>query len=571
MPLSVQPLQNQGKISGVATLPRPQPLSVKKLPVQPALSVARPAIQQPISVQPLSNQPKLNPQIMQSTGQGDGGLEPYSPNGALSSDNRAKLNDVVHRMVQAGENDEAIQTAVNQFKTKYAQSGAVQKEPEGEKGVKGFALGATKGGFSTLNNISNLGQTVLSQTAGRVANLLTGKGFTLTEKKLIPKENLEAHGTAEKVGKTSEQIAEFFIPGGAASKATKSLEGGIEGLNLVPKLGKTGKVVEGALKLLGKSLVGAAEAGGVTAVQSGGDKEQTKNAALTGAALPILGKVLSPLAKQITERLPKRLVQSVIGQSKAEIRAGKDVADYVLQSKKIGTADKLINDSKEAVKSLSTKIQDILENVAPKTVRILKNDVLGHVVKGINEAGGDVTTKEVSEIIANLAPQVKKLLNRQSLSLPEANKLRQALDQTLGDRGFLTSQLPFNKNILKSFDDVLREKVKTLAPEGTRDLFEELSKEITLRNSLIGKYAVTNRNLPLNGFDLLLGGGGFAGGGLPGALTAIATKKIVQSPLTRTGAAQVLYQGGKAVKKALPVLGPATRAAVVKGVSSNSQ
>ena len=43
------------------------------------------------------------------------------------------------------------------------------------------------------------------------------------------------------------------------------------------------------------------------------------------------------------------------------------------------------------------------------------------------------------------------------MSLSNANNLRKSIDKTLGDRGFLTSQVPFNKDVLRRFTNILRQ------------------------------------------------------------------------------------------------------------------
>jgi hypothetical protein len=408
-----------------------------------------------------------------------------------------------------------------------------------------FGLGAVKGVASTVVNSTDLVQQGLEKITTPLANKITGKKIdNKTVKQIVPERAITPTNTAQKIGFGMEQVAEFLIPGAAGLKASK-------GARMVTKVA-----------------TGAAEAGLVTTAQ-GGDEKQVRNAVLTGGVLPIVGKAAKGINSQVFEKLPKRIIQNVVGQSKAEKLAGKDISEYVLKTKKVGTANKLIKDSSEAVKRLGNEIQNNLENVASKTTRILKNDILGQVTKKINAEGGEISSKEVASVIENLAPQVKSLLKRQSLSLPEANRLRQSLDKTLGDKGFLMSQLPFNKTVLKSFDDILREKVKTLAPKGTRESFEELSKEITLRNSLMDKYAGKSGNQVLNAFDYILAGGGFAGGGLPGAIASVAVKKITQSPYTKTAAAQFLDKSGKLIKKGKKI-NPLVKGALIKASSSSS-
>lgn len=325
---------------------------------------------------------------------------------------------------------------------------------------------------------------------------------------------------------------------------------------------------------------GAAEGAGSAMEQKGNISDVAKSGAIggtigavTGAGLPLAGKALNAIAKQAFENLPLRLIQSALGQSKNELLAGKDVSPYVLQNKRVGTADQLINQSQNAIDELSQKISANLEHKAPKTVRLLKNEILSSVVSKVNADGGAVDAQEVSQIVHDLAPQAKQLLNKKSLSLPEANKLRQSIDKTLGDRAFLMSQLPFRKDILRQFANSLRENVKTLAPAGTRDMFNNLSKEIRLRDALLNKYSGKSRNEVLNAFDLMLSGGGFIGGGPAGALGTLATKKLAQSAIGKTGAAVALDAAGKGFDKVAPILAkltPAERAVIASFIPSLS-
>ena len=307
------------------------------------------------------------------------------------------------------------------------------------------------------------------------------------------------------------------------------------------------------------------------ALESGGN---VAKGALTGAALggaiPAAGKVLGGLGEIVTEQLPKRLIQSTLGQSKKSIMAGRDLTDYVLKSKKVGTANSLLKESETAIKTLGDEINKNIGERAPRLARILKNEVTSRTAQAMNKEGAAVTTREIAEVVDSLAPQAKALLSKKSLSLTEANTLRQSLDRTITDRGFLTSQLPFKKEILRKFAHELREKVKNLAPKGTRELFDELAKEIQLRNTLTEKYAVKNRNEVLNAFDLILAGGGALGGGLPGAVASVAVKKFVSSPLFKTGAAQILQRGSQ-LAPALKGVAPIIQTGLLKSIPQATQ
>ena len=125
--------------------------------------------------------------------------------------------------------------------------------------------------------------------------------------------------------------------------------------------------------------------------------------------------------------------------------------------------------------------------------------------------------------------------------------------KTLGDRGFLTAQLPFNKEVLKSFNRVLREQVKTNAPQ-TRPLFNIQSKEITLRDALLEKTTRQSGSQILSLTNILSFGAGATAGGLPGAAVGIGLRQAIQSTPFLTGAGVTLAKLGLVGQRIAPIL-----------------
>ncbi len=206
----------------------------------------------------------------------------------------------------------------------YIPSGQEPAPQQGEKGVKGFGLGAVKGVLSTISNLTGLARKVASKVPntfmtipgiGPLTQVVKAGGEF--DKKLQPyKQNFKPQGTAEKVGFGTEQVAEFFIPAGEVAKATKATEAGIDAL-------KVGKVTKAALKLGARSTIGAGEAAGVTALQ-GGSKEEVKNAAIFGGVFPIATKAIAKLGSAAKE-VSKFIASSLSG-------VPKDAIEYALKN-----------------------------------------------------------------------------------------------------------------------------------------------------------------------------------------------------------------------------------------------
>ena len=316
-----------------------------------------------------------------------------------------------------------------------------------------------------------------------------------------------------------------------------------------------------ASKILTSMGLGATISGGAAAADGAKPDEALKSAALGGAfssAIPVAGAGFRAIGNQI-DNLPTRFIESALGRSKAdvlkEMKNGKDsLTEYVLKKKSIGTAENLINGSQEAIEGLSDRIRTNLAQAARTSgekITIGRDNFLDELAALPEAEGALLKRNEIRGVIERLAPQAKKLLQKSSWTLEEANSLRQLLDRTVGDRGFLANQLSVDKQILKSSANSLRETVKVKAPEETRALFSELSSEIRLRDALLDKLAKRAGNQVLSFGDFIGGGlGGVFGGGVPGAVAGIATRRAIESvPFKMTTAKAI-----SALTKAGPVL-----------------
>lgn len=323
--------------------------------------------------------------------------------------------------------------------------------------------------------------------------------------------------------------------------------------------GTTGTLTQRILKMAG---MGAGMAGGsaVAEGEGAGDvAKSTTGGAVLGAALPVVGAGLRAMGRQI-EGLPDRFLNSALGRSKDQII--KDIASgseetlnkYIIESKPIGSADSLLKGSTEAVTTLGEQIQTKLSNsvrTSGQKVTIGRDNFLDEIAATPEAKGALMGRSDVLEIVQRLAPQTKSLLQKPSLNLEDANRLRQLLDSTLGDRAFLGGQLTNDKTILKAFADRLRETVKTKAPDEVRELFQELTHEIRLRDALLDRIAQKSKNQVLSIGDIFGGGiGAVVGGGIPGAAAGVAARRTLESVPFKVGMAKFT----DALTKAEPVL-----------------
>lgn len=421
------------------------------------------------------------------------------------------------------------------------------------------------GGTPSLDSFASLPKE--QQISGRAADKL--QRFTSAVNKVFPGGKVgESIGTLAGLAVTAGKEKLGLAPKGATklydTSAPSPLEVGADIASGAASIagfkgvGTTGAFTSRLLKTIG---LGATIGGAETLKEGGSIGDTVKSAATVGAlsgAIPIVGAGLRTMGRQI-ELLPSRFVNSAFGRTKAQILAdiGRDNVDdfskYVVSSKPIGTANGLLRDSSTAITDLNSKIltqlsKSFRQSGTQSTIGI--GNLLDDVTKLPEAEGALLKRVDVRSIIERLAPQSKKLLQKSSLTVTEANQLRQLIDRTLGDRAFLSTQMSTDKLILKSFANTLRETVKTKAPEGTRQLFSELSNEIRFREALLNKIAGKASNRVFSVGDILGGTLGATVGGIPGAGLGIAAGRIIESVPFKLTAAKTI----NAITKVAPVL-----------------
>lgn len=214
-------------------------------------------------------------------------------------------------------------------------------------------IGALKGVGSTLSGLESLGEKLLTRPIDKAVSFFTGKPSVLptsgpTEGENIQQKYLQATTPGQKLGKGVEQVGELLLPTGLEETGAK----------LASKIApEAPKLAQGALKLAGKALGGATEFGGKTALQTGGDIQKTKEAAITGGiAAPIAeaaGAIAKPVQTFLGERLPPKIINSILKPVSKEFSFGKNPGLGVVQ-------EGLTANTREGLlKEISAKKQEI--------------------------------------------------------------------------------------------------------------------------------------------------------------------------------------------------------------------
>jgi hypothetical protein len=401
-----------------------------------------------------------------------------------------------------------------------------------------FVGGATYG-------LSAPGRTVQNLLSKGVEKITGKEDFGAVTKEGFEKSTgTDVDTTSGKVGQFAGETALFAIPGSQAATATKGAS------------------------MLTRAVAQGATAAGVQAAKTGDIGKDELVAAIFGAASVPAGDAIGVAARNLSTKFPEWLVKPLLKQAKDAKVAGKDIAPFLVDSGRIGSVDSLITQSQTAIDDISTKVAESLAKSSKAGVIVPKANIVDDVVARVNEAGGAISPDDVIGIVDNLAPQARGLLAKDTLTLVEANKLRSLIDQTLGDRAFVSSQLPFNKDVLKMFTNTLRETVKNNGDETLRPLFENYAKNITLRNALVERASSGGGVNSVGLYDLITGVGAFGATGNPVATAiAIGGRRAFESAAVKTTLAQVFKNTDK-VAQVLATASPEIQGAILQLVTS---
>lgn len=190
----------------------------------------------------------------------------------------------------------------------------------------GIGLGQSAG--SAVYGAGQLGEKILQGTAGRVVKAVTGKEAPRVYGDVQP-EVLQPKNTAQKIGKGVGDIAQFFIPSGAVSKTVKAADVAAT---------KLPKFLQGIAKTGARMGTEAISAGGVRAIQTGGDLGEAGGVAAFAGAIPGVAKIA-----QIAGKATPRVAQILTGVPKETIQRAASPKYY----KQIGEAMKVIGENEK--------------------------------------------------------------------------------------------------------------------------------------------------------------------------------------------------------------------------------
>lgn len=485
-------------------------------------------------------------------------------------------------------------------------------EPQGKTGLAGIGTGIAKGILSTAKGLGTLGQTVLDQTAGRLVNAAQGKGFTPTtgeqgnigdlyrkgtqfEQDVAKK--LEATTTSEKIGKGAEQIAEFFIPAGAASKAEKFVD--------VLSKGVTSKALSATARIVGKGAVQGAAGAAITAAQTGGDIKDTATSALTSGALRSGMAVIGEGARAL--KIPERLYSTIFKNSKSDMLKELNTDGLLaLQNSNPAKYDEFIKNGTIKLQNGSPILNETLaEKALDKglrgSLRTMANEVVEKTLdsentlrRAVSTFNGtiDMSEKQYLNVFKNIAEdyadvgfgevsaQASKIVDK----LKSTNGLVDA-GTALEARRFLdgmrmltsfdkpASKLSMTQSNFKTLADTLRGRIADNVP-GVKETMKNYSFYIDAMDALAAEAKRTGNNQVVGLIDSVFLGGAAASANpsIPVAIGII--RKLTATPAGKTLLAQLINEANMGVvgSAGIGAAGSATASALQSsGQSPQSQ
>jgi hypothetical protein len=228
--------------------------------------------------------------------------------------------------------------------------------------------------------------------------------------------------TPGQLGYGAEKMGEFFIPAGAVGKAAKVVEGATAGMRGA-----------GALNLAARAGLEGAAAGGVAGVQTGGDPNAMREAALTAggvtaglgtaaAALPVAAKGLNLLARTQYGKVLNPAMKGTKHISRYETIPG-------LLERRVtgGSMEGLLDKTQTQVDKWGKAIEDAWSTV-PQNTPLKSAPILQAIEDSVADAkvampAGDVNLGPIADTMMDHADLMKTVVNKLSTVNPQSGEL----------------------------------------------------------------------------------------------------------------------------------------------------
>lgn len=267
-----------------------------------------------------------------------------------------------------------------------------------------------------------------------------------------------------------------------------------------------------------------------------------------GATLPAVGSGV----KYVKDNLPSWFVKSTLpklGDKPEAITNALKKIDY-------GSVNKNLTKSAERVTKMGSNIDTIL-NKPENANKFIGSDVLNSTVASFpnSKYTPKFVAKEIAELVPNEAKTIDKIIAGTATPL-EANNLKKEIYKRTSKVFENASIPPARKELGATFATSIADKIKNTIDE-TKPIWDELSKEINLRNALIGASKKAQANAKVGLYDIA----GYFAGGIP----AVIGERATRNPGLQLSTAKAVNKLGQS--KIIPNLAEGAKRLTVKGGS----
>lgn len=261
----------------------------------------------------------------------------------------------------------------------------------------------------------------------------------------------------------------------------------------------------------------------------------------------VIGKA-GDVATSLTDKLPGRIVNRFLPQLKDPA-----TIDYAVQNIKLGKVDTMVEESQKALNSYDAQIKAVLTHPEYENAVVAGDSIIESTLKQFpnSEYTSDAIIAKMKSQLPAEAATISKL-QKGTISLDEANSLRQAVDKITYKSIIDSPEVKAGKDIAAAFGNSLRTEVQTLAGD-TVPIFANYSKEINLFKALKKLALKENKKNFISLKDLMSFGIGHSAGGVSGAILGESLKKVSDVPAVNFAAAKAIKATVPLIKKSAEV------------------
>lgn len=319
-------------------------------------------------------------------------------------------------------------------------------------GIIGKTLSA---GWGALQDVSHGVQKGVESTEvglGTLAGKALGNQGMVNSLQGFKENNLQPKNLGETIGKTGEQVGEFFAPGGAEKKLATKASSLITGAGKVANLAKAGI----------KGLTSALSFGGVTAAQTG-DMGKAEGAAELGGALGTAGGLIEHFGPGIAQSLQKADFRLTPMREAKASKIAENAAGFMSKNNIVGSPE--VKFAK--LQKINQDMEGALQSSLPKGVTVSKASIADNInanveaLRGSDEAVYNQARSKADEALSLLQErdgsslEVKDALSAKrswgGMAFKTSKKAK--IDPTVSSEGSYAIEQGYQKALEDSLND----------------------------------------------------------------------------------------------------------------------